>query len=61
MSDGQHTYVLTFAYKTKLLVLCAVYGLKPGGECLFQLSNQSNHMFTIHGSNKVDVTQTTLS
>ncbi|XP_055828327.1 B3 domain-containing protein Os01g0905400-like isoform X3 [Solanum dulcamara] len=39
----------------------AVYGLKPGDECLFQLSDQSIRMFTVHVAHKVDVTQTTLS
>ncbi|MCD7460764.1 hypothetical protein HAX54_044378 [Datura stramonium] len=39
----------------------AVYGLKPGDECLFQLSNWSQRMFNVHVAHKVDVTQTTLS
>lgn len=42
-------------------LFAAVYGLKPGDECLFQLSNQSKRMFTVHVAHKVDVTQTTLS
>lgn len=39
----------------------AVYGLKPGDECLFQLSNWSKRIFNVHVAHKVDVTQTTLS
>ncbi|XP_049394901.1 B3 domain-containing protein Os01g0905400-like, partial [Solanum stenotomum] len=38
-----------------------VYGLKPGDECLFQLSNLSQRMFTVKATHKVDGTQTTLS
>ncbi|XP_049363532.1 B3 domain-containing protein Os01g0905400-like [Solanum verrucosum] len=38
-----------------------VYGLKPGDECLFQLSNLSERMFTVKATHKVDGTQTTLS
>ncbi|XP_055825158.1 B3 domain-containing protein Os11g0197600-like [Solanum dulcamara] len=38
-----------------------VYGLKPGDECLFQLSNEAERMFTVQVTHKVDVTQTTLS
>ncbi|KAM3248045.1 B3 domain-containing protein [Capsicum annuum] len=42
-------------------LFAAVYGLKPGDECLFQLSDLSKRMFNVHVAHKVDVTQTTLS
>ncbi|KAK6794334.1 hypothetical protein RDI58_007787 [Solanum bulbocastanum] len=38
-----------------------VYGLKTGDECLFQLSDLSERMFTVKFIHKVDVTPTTLS
>lgn len=38
-----------------------VYGLKPGDECLFQLSNLSERMFTVKATHKVDGTQMALS
>ncbi|XP_070043922.1 B3 domain-containing protein Os02g0598200-like [Nicotiana tomentosiformis] len=39
----------------------AVYGIKPGDECRFQLLNLSERRFTVHIAHKLDVTQATLS